>query len=77
MPLTDLKTLLEKAEQNKFAVGAFEVWNLESIQIVVSPAEKLHSPVILAIGTAHGFYKEKPRLDLQRLKKKGKAYLYF
>jgi len=50
MPLTDLKTLLEKAEQNKFAVGAFEVWNLESVQIVVSTAERLNSPVILAIG---------------------------
>ena len=50
MSVVDLKTLLEKAEQNKFAVGAFEVWNLESIHLVISTAERLNSPVILAIG---------------------------
>ena len=50
MPLAPMKELIVQAQNEGRAVGAFEVWNLESIQAVVSAAESLHHPVILQIG---------------------------
>lgn len=45
--LASTKDLLSKAYRNKYAVGAFNVNNLEAIQATISAAEKLKSPVIL------------------------------
>ncbi len=45
--LASTKALLLKAYSNKYAVGAFNVYNLETVQAVISGAEKLNSPVIL------------------------------
>ena len=50
MPLSDMKTLLAEARKEGHAVGAFEAWNLESIQVVVEAAEHYGKPVILQIG---------------------------
>ncbi len=47
MGLTTLKTILKKAQQEQYAVGAFNVENMEMIQAVISAAEELKSPVII------------------------------
>lgn len=41
------KELLLDAQKNKYAVGAFNVNNMEVIQAIISAAEELNSPVIL------------------------------
>ena len=45
--LATLKQVLAKANKGKYAVGAFNINNLEIIQSVVNAAAKLKSPVIL------------------------------
>lgn len=47
MPLVTLRTLLEAAEQGKYAVGAFNCNNMEIVQAIVAAAEELHAPVII------------------------------
>ncbi len=42
------KELLDKARREKYAVGHFNVNNMEIVQGVVTAAEKLKSPVVLA-----------------------------
>lgn len=41
------KPLLDRAKQEKWAVGAFNVCNLEALKAVVSAAVKLRSPIII------------------------------
>lgn len=41
------KTILEKANKGKYAVGAFNVNNMEMLQAIVRAAEKLRAPVII------------------------------
>ncbi|MFH0963819.1 MAG: class II fructose-bisphosphate aldolase [Planctomycetota bacterium] len=48
--MTTTKELLLAARQRGSAVGAFEVWNLESVQAAVRAAETHRQAVILAIG---------------------------
>jgi fructose-bisphosphate aldolase class II len=50
MSLVSMKGILVPARADKYAIGAFEVWNLESVQAVVAAAEQLNRPVILQIG---------------------------
>jgi fructose-bisphosphate aldolase class II len=45
--LATLKQVLSKADKGKYAVGAFNINNLEIVQAVVNAAAKLKSPVIL------------------------------
>ncbi len=45
--LVHIKKIIKKAEQGKYAVGAFNVNNLEILQAVILAAEKLKSPVII------------------------------
>lgn len=47
MALVNLKTILEDARKNKYAVGAFDVSNLDMAMAVVEVAEELKAPVIL------------------------------
>lgn len=47
MALVTTKKLLLDAQKNGYAVGAFNVENMEMVQAVVEAAEELHSPVIL------------------------------
>lgn len=51
--LTTLSTLLNTAKQEKKAVGAFNVYNLETILAVVEAANRLQSPVILSFGESY------------------------
>lgn len=51
--LVTLKELLADAKKNKYAVGAFNVPNLEAIRAVIEAAEELNSPVILQHAEVH------------------------
>ncbi|MBN2211922.1 MAG: class II fructose-bisphosphate aldolase [Sedimentisphaerales bacterium] len=42
-----MKTLLQKAAAEGYAIGYFEAWSLDSLQGVIDAAEETHSPVIL------------------------------
>lgn len=46
--LASTKIILEKAHRGHYAVGHFNINNLEMVQGIVRAAEKLNSPVILA-----------------------------
>lgn len=47
MPLVPMKQLLDKAEKNNYAVGAFNCNNMEIIQAIIAAAEAENSPVIV------------------------------
>lgn len=47
MPLVTTKKILLDAQKGGYAIGAFNVENMEMIQAVVAAAEELQSPVIL------------------------------
>ena len=47
MPLVTTKQLLLDAQKGGYAIGAFNVENMEMVQAVVAAAEELQSPVIL------------------------------
>lgn len=51
--LVNLKEILKLAEDNDYAVGAFNTPNLECINAVISAAEKLNVPVIIAHAELH------------------------
>ncbi len=50
MALVSMSSLLKHALQNKYAVGYFESWNMESLLAVVDAAEKTNSPVIIGFN---------------------------
>lgn len=55
MSRVTVKKLMEHALENKYAVGYFESWNLESSLAVVRAAENMRSPVIIGVcGTYIG-----------------------
>lgn len=47
MPLVSSKEMLENAQKGNYAIGAFNVENMEMVQAVVAAAEELQSPVIV------------------------------
>lgn len=47
MPLVTTKELLLKAQEGNYAIGAFNVENMEMVQAVIAAAEELNSPVIM------------------------------
>lgn len=51
--LVTMKEILHEAKENKYAVGAFNVPNLESILAVLSVAEEENIPVILQHAEVH------------------------
>lgn len=50
MALVPMKTLLENAEKQNVAVGAFSVGNMEMVMGAVAAAEELNTPIILQIA---------------------------
>ncbi len=48
--------MLTVARKEGYAVRAFEVWNLESIQVVIEAAEYYHRSVILQFGPLEAEY---------------------
>ncbi|MEM7061973.1 MAG: class II fructose-bisphosphate aldolase [Cyanobacteria bacterium P01_B01_bin.77] len=47
--LTSTKELLEKAQKQSYAIGAFNLYNLEGVKAVVNAAEADNSPAIIQI----------------------------
>lgn len=47
MSLVTTKKLLKKAQEGHYAIGAFNVENMEMVQAVVAAAEELKAPVIM------------------------------
>lgn len=47
MPLVTTKQLLSDAQKGGYAIGAFNVENMEMVQAVLAAAEELRSPVIM------------------------------
>lgn len=51
--LVNLKQILEIAENSKYAVGAFNTPNLESLMAVIAAAEDMNVPVIIQHAEVH------------------------
>ncbi|MDD3776111.1 MAG: class II fructose-bisphosphate aldolase family protein [Actinomycetota bacterium] len=56
MALINLKDLLTHAQQNKYAVGAFNVTNLDLIDTLIDSAVEENSPIIMQIAEVHFKY---------------------
>lgn len=56
MPLVSMKEMLEKGKENGYAVGQFNINNLEYIQAILQAAEEEKSPVILGVSEGAGKY---------------------
>jgi fructose/tagatose bisphosphate aldolase len=52
MPLQAIVPMMRRAAIEKYAVGYFESWNLESLQGVVDAAEEARAPIILGFNGA-------------------------
>ena len=51
MPLVNSKEMFQKAYEGKYAVGAFNVNNMEIVQAITEAAGALNSPVILQVSS--------------------------
>ncbi len=56
MSLITLKDLLSHARENKYAVGAFNITNLDLIDTLIDAAIEENSPIILQIAEVHFKY---------------------
>ena len=56
MSLVTMKELLNRAEEQNIAVGAFNVANMEMLIGAVTAAEKLNTPIILQIAESRLAY---------------------
>ena len=56
MALVSAKAMLEKAIDGKYAVGQFNINNLEWTKSILQTAEELRSPVILGVSEGAGKY---------------------
>lgn len=56
MALVSAKEMLEKARNGKYAVGQFNINNLEWTKSILQTAEELKSPVILGVSEGAGKY---------------------
>ena len=50
MALVSMKEMLAKANEGHYAVGNFDVFNVEMVTGVIDAAEETRSPIILAFG---------------------------
>lgn len=50
MPLVDTREMFKKAYEGHYAIGAFNINNMEQIQGIVDVCNELHSPVILQVS---------------------------
>ena len=56
MPLVNAKEMLTKAKAGKYAVGQFNINNLEWTKSILLTAQELNSPVILGVSEGAGKY---------------------
>ena len=54
--LVNMKKMLNKAKENKYAVGQFNTNNLEWTQSILEEAQKLNSPVIIGVSEGAAKY---------------------
>jgi tagatose 1,6-diphosphate aldolase GatY/KbaY len=62
--LSSTRDLLETARRNVYAIGAFNIYNLEGVRAVVQAAETLTSPVMLQIHPSSLKYGGSPLVAL-------------
>ncbi len=53
MPIVDMKDMVKHAYENRYAIGSFNIVNLDSLIAIIEGAEKSHSPVILSLDSSH------------------------
>lgn len=53
MPIVTLREILQDANKNRYAIGMFDVHNLEMTGAAIAAAEQEHSPIIIALAEAH------------------------
>ena len=56
MPLVSMTNMLNKAKEGKYAVGQFNINNLEWTKTILETAEKNQSPVILGVSEGAAKY---------------------
>lgn len=56
MALVNMKKMLEKAKEEKYAVGQFNINNLEWTKTILTVAEEMSSPVILGVSEGAARY---------------------
>jgi fructose-bisphosphate aldolase class II len=56
MALVNMKQMLEKAKQEKYAVGQFNINNLEWTKTILTVSEEMSSPVILGVSSGAAKY---------------------
>ena len=56
MALVSMKAMLEKAKNEKYAVGQFNINNLEWTKTILTVAEEMNSPVILGVSEGAAKY---------------------
>ena len=56
MNLVSMKAMLEKAKAEKYAVGQFNINNLEWTKSILSACEEMNSPVILGVSEGAARY---------------------
>jgi len=56
MPLVSMREMLQTAKEEKYAVGQFNINNLEYIQAILDAAEEEKSPVILGVSEGAARY---------------------
>ncbi len=56
MPLVNAKEMMEKAREGHYAVGAFNINNLEWTKAILQTAEELHAPVMLGVSEGANKY---------------------
>ncbi len=54
--LVTSKDMLEKARENKYAIGAFNADNLEITRAVIAAAQEMHAPVMVQVTPVMGEY---------------------
>ncbi len=60
--LVSAKDMMDKARDGKYAVGQFNINNLEWTKAILNTAQKLNSPVILGVSGGAGKYMTVSRL---------------
>lgn len=50
MSLVNMKELLKEAKKNRYAIGAFNVANMEMVMAAIKVAEELNTPIIMQIA---------------------------
>ncbi len=56
MPIVNMKEMLQHAYDNQYAVGAFDVVNIDFIEGIINAAEHTKSPVIISLAESHFDY---------------------